>query len=73
MTLSSPSQCDLQAKVSANNDEIEPRPESVSDLSAAHSDVEPETTATAARVRSKGGANCKSKRSYNTVSPSKRN
>ena len=72
MTLSSPSQCDLQAKHSAHNNDNEPLPESVSDLSAPHSDVEPETTATAARVQSKGGASCKTKRSYNTVSPSKR-
>ena len=49
MTLSSPTQCDLQAKVSASSDNHEPRPDSVSDLSAAHSDIEPETTATAAR------------------------
>lgn len=54
-----------------------PRPEphhsdDVSDLSARCSDVEPETTATAARIISNAAASQKTKRSYKTVDPMKR-
>jgi len=45
----------------------------VTELSAPLSDVEPETTATAARNKFKKGAAVKTKRSYNTVDPMKRN
>ena len=47
-------------------------PEDVSELSAPQSDVEPETTATAARLHSKKAGAARGKRSYNTVDPSKR-
>lgn len=41
-------------------------------MSAPLSDVEPETTATAARIQSKNAAPGKAKRSYKTVDPAKR-
>ena len=41
-------------------------------MSAPLSDVEPETTATAARIQSKNQGSVKSKRSYKTVDPIKR-
>jgi len=44
----------------------------VSELSARCSDVEPETTATAARIQSKKMGSRNTKRSYNTVDPIKR-
>lgn len=45
---------------------------SCEELSAPHSDVEPESTATAARTLQKKAAAGRSKRSYNTVDPHKR-
>lgn len=53
----------------------EPKPDicdDVSELSAPQSDVEPETTATAARIQSKKAGAARGKRSYNTVDPAKR-
>ena len=49
-----------------------PRPEETSELSAPLSDVEPETTATAAALKSKNAALGQSKRSYKTVDQAKR-
>ena len=50
----------------------EPRLDEVSEMSAPLSDVEPETTATAARNQSKNQGSVKTKRSYKTVAPVKR-
>ena len=47
-------------------------PDDVSELSAPLSDVEPETTATAARIKSKSASQSRTKRSYKTVDPLKR-
>lgn len=49
-----------------------PHQDDVSELSAPISDVEPETTATAARVKSKHDSATNAKRSYKTVDPAKR-
>ena len=51
--------------------QADPQPEEVSELSAPLSDVEPSTTATAARNLNKTGALGKAKRSYKTVDPVK--
>ena len=51
---------------------VNSRPADESELSAPLSDVEPETTATAARLQSKLAAPSKAKRSYKTVDPIKR-
>lgn len=50
----------------------QPGASDVSELSAPCSDVEPETTATAARIQSKKSGSRRTKRSYNTVDPIKR-
>ena len=50
----------------------DPTPCDHEDLSAAVSDVEPSTTATAARMLSQKASHGKAKRSYKTVDPVKR-
>lgn len=51
---------------------VELPPDEVSEVSAAISDCEPETTATAARTKSMSFSQPKAKRSYKTVDPLKR-
>ena len=64
MTVDQPSSVALES--------TKPKPEEVSELSAPLSDVEPETTATAAALKSKNAALGQSKRSYKTVDQAKR-
>ena len=60
-----------QTEISPCAAQLSPQ-DDVSELSAPISDVEPETTATAARVKSKNDICSSTKRSYKTVEPCKR-
>ena len=68
MTSLNKPQTETSLSLAANLD----RQDEVSELSAPISDVEPETTATAARVKSRQDAAPHGKRSYKTVEPGKR-
>lgn len=68
-----PSSEDIRANHLQGEQQLVPHCDDASELSAPLSDVEPETTATAARNQNKKAAVGKVKRSYKTVDPVKRN
>lgn len=74
MTQTTQPQCDLLPTTAhfSQFSQVHPQPDEVSELSAPISDVEPSTTATAARNLNKNGDQGKTKRSYKTVDPAKR-